>query len=401
LTTGLLLISHLPTALIIAPIAAACVAGLCIVHRPDAKAVGLVALGAGLGVGLAAFYLMPAILELGTIKIGNLIRGGFDYHAHFVAPERWFDWSWGYGTSGTGVDDELSMQIGVVQWAVLGGAVIVLALSRLRHRTAAAPAMIAGCLAIVAGSLFLMTSASVRVWETIAPLTFIQFPWRLLMVPVLACGVLAATLLSAISHPTRQALLVLCVVAIQWHVTQPYRAMAAAREREPIRLDLPFWRIPGDGKWAFREAAYDPVTVQGDARPASGRWTIPEDKGEVIRASVSDDRLDLDVRAEEPVKLVINSPFVPGWRIAVDGHRVFPSIQSPSGYMEIQVAAGAHRVEAVFADTRLRAVAELITLISVLVLLAVASSPAWRLVRHSRSALDTIKSWSASLRSRP
>ncbi len=72
------------------------------------------------------------------------------------------------------------------------------------------------------------------------------------------------------------------------------------------------------------------------------------------------------VRAAEPVRLVINSPFLPGWRIFLDGRPVSPSIRSDSGYMEVRVPVGSHQVEAVFGKSGVRAAAEMVTLISVL-----------------------------------
>jgi hypothetical protein len=204
-------------------------------------------------------------------------------------------------------------------------------------------------------------------------MAFIQFPWRLLMVPALACGVLAAILLSAVRHPTRQALLVLSAVAIQWYVTEPYRTMASVRQREPIRIDEPVRELGDNGeRWAFREAAYDPVSVRVRTGPTRGRWTVAQGRGDVTPTSVTDDRLELAVRADEPLHLVINTAFVPGWRVWLDEQSVAPSVLAPSGYMEVRVPAGSHRVEAVFTNSPLRAAAEVITLISVALWLAVA-----------------------------
>src|SRR5207244_4008379 len=79
-TTGVLIISHLPTAVIVAPLAAAYLVGSWLVHRRPAHVVGRAVTGALLGAGLAAFYVAPALLELNAIKMSGMTAGYFDYH---------------------------------------------------------------------------------------------------------------------------------------------------------------------------------------------------------------------------------------------------------------------------------------------------------------------------------
>ncbi len=76
LTTGLLLISHLPTGVIVAPLAAASRTRF-LAGSPSRRLrrMGLVALGAAMGAGLAAFYVVPAIAELDAIQMSRLTSG--------------------------------------------------------------------------------------------------------------------------------------------------------------------------------------------------------------------------------------------------------------------------------------------------------------------------------------
>jgi hypothetical protein len=372
LTTGLLLITHLPTAVIVAPVAAAYILGWVAVHRGEARLAWLVVVGVVIGVGLATFYVVPAISELSAVKIRTLTSAYFDYHNNFVRPSSWVDWSWGLGGADARQADHMSVQIGIVQWIVLAAAVAALAVPPVRRRMASSLIPVAGWLIVAGGALFMMTAASVRVWESIGPLAFIQFPWRYLILPVLACSVLAATLLSGIRHQTTQALVVLCVLSLQWYVTRDYRLVAWTRERIEVGIDDPAWASTANARRsAYREAGYDPVSVPHEGgRPANGRWTVRTGRGNVSAISEADARLRLAVVAPEPMTLVVNSPFVAGWRIAVDDRPVAPAICADSGYMEVPVPAGSHRVEAVFGKTRVRAVSDLITLISFCVWLA-------------------------------
>ncbi len=383
LTTGLVLISHLPTAEILAPVAAGYLAAASFLHRRPARRVWLALAGAFTGAALAGFYIVPAILELDAIKIRHMTAGYFDYERHFVRPAWWFDWSWGYGGSGVGAQDQLSLQLGIVQWFVLASALVLLAVPGLRRRAGAAPSAVLAWLLVVAGSLFMMTTPSSPIWNVVEPMAFIQFPWRLLMLPVLACAVLSAIVLSAVRHRATQAAAVLCVVALQWYVTLNYRDLAWTHERAAIAIDDPGWPSTANARrWASRESAYDPVAVAGNPHPATARWRLTEGHGMVEASIATDTRLRLETEAWEPLTLDITSPFVPGWRISVDGETVSPCIESRSAYMQVSVPPGLHTVDAVFSNTRVRTAGNTATLLGVAVCLLLAYSE----VRRPRDA---------------
>jgi hypothetical protein len=378
LTSACLAVSHLPTALIIAPVFAAAIGGSWVVHRWPLRRLGNLGAGLILGAGLSAFYLLPAVLQLEAIQIDRVTTEGFDFHRHFVRPEWWFDRSWGYAGSGEGAEDQMSLQLGRVQWSVLLAALVSVAASSFRRRLAVSAAGILVWLAVVGGALFMMTAPSAPIWEAVGPLVFVQFPWRLLMVPAIACGVLAAMLLSCIRERTVQAMLVLCVVAVQWYETKPYREMASTRERATVAIADPAWPAAnGVATPPFREAAYDPVSVRREPAPAPGRWAI-ESVADVTALSVTDAEIELSITAPQSVTLVIHSPFVPGWHVRVDRESVAPEIDVESGYMRVHVPAGTHRVHAAFERDGVRLLAELITLLSGLTLVLVAGASACR-----------------------
>jgi hypothetical protein len=396
LTTAVLLISHLPASLIVAPVTAAFTIGLYLVHRPGPERLGLVAAGAILGAGLAAFYVVPAIVELDQVQISRLTRAYFDYKLHFVRPEWWIDRSWGYGGSGFDEPDRLSLQIGIVQWVIIGAGVIALAVPAVRRRCGSRLLPIAGWLAVAGAAMFMMTGASAGVWAVITPLSYIQFPWRFLMLPAIACAVMAATLLSAIRDRMTQALIVLCVVTFQWYITEEYREMAATRERGEIAIDDPAWRATASARrWAFREAGYNPASVTyPDPKPLPyERWTLIGGYADVSTISATDASVRLRVDAPAPVTVVINSPFFAGWRVSLDDQPVTPAILPESGYMAVPVPAGPHRIDAVFGRSGVRAGAELLTLGSLTVWIILLS---WDLTRRRRILSDVAASSTAA-----
>jgi hypothetical protein len=111
------------------------------------------------------------------------------------------------------------------------------------------------------------------------------------------------------------------------------------------------------------------------------RWTLVGGFADVSTISATDASVRLQVRAPEPVTLVINSPFFPGWRVSLDDQPISPTIRPESGYMEVAVPAGPHRVDAVFGRSAVRAGAEILTLISLMVWILLLS---WDVIRRRR-----------------
>jgi hypothetical protein len=100
--------------------------------------------------------------------------------------------------------------------------------------------------------------------------------------------------------------------------------------------------------------------------------------------SVTDARLRLETEAWEPLILDINSPFIAGWRISLDGQPVSSCIEHRSGYMQVFVPAGVHTVDAMFGNTWVRAAGNMVTFLGVVGCLLLAYSEVQR--RRRRDA---------------
>ncbi|MBS1820224.1 MAG: hypothetical protein JSU08_20015 [Acidobacteria bacterium] len=371
LFTALLLICHLPTALIMSGVIAVVMLSTAASGGTSASRVGLVLLAGLLGAGLASFYVVPALVERDAVNMHRMTTGAFDYHRHFVNPAWWFDWSWGYGGSGTGEANQMSMQIGVAQWVVIAAATVAPLLPAWRRRAAVPWHVPVALLLALAGAMFMMTASSAVVWERVTPLAFLQFPWRLLMVPTVICAVLTAVVLSALDRSAAAFAVVMLLVAGQWWLTTPYREMALARQRELMAIDDPQW-VP-EPRLAFHEPAYDPVSVTAPARPQQARASaLPADSAEVVVDEATDARLVVSVRAARPTSLTIGTPSFPGWQVLVNDRPSRPGLAPGTGYMVVPLPAGAHHIRVQLTRTWSRLAGEVTSLLSGLVVLALA-----------------------------
>jgi len=363
---GLVVVCHLPSALILGPVALAYVIYLLLARQVTARRAATLAPAVVCGVGMAAFFLWPAIAELDAIAIGRLTSGYQDYHRHFLQPWQWFVDTPGYGYSRPGAEGEMPFHLGVVQWLGIGGAIVLLAVPRLVGRVGSRKSELAWWLSLVLVAAFMTTAVSAPVWELVAPLAFLQFPWRFLMLSPIACAGLVALLVSLVGDRTSRALIVVCLAVIQGYMSADQLRLARAVPREERAIDDPDWRRSDNARrTAFIDRGFDPVGTEVPPSPPSGRWGIVAGNGVLAGELIKDHELMLTAATDDGLRVVINSRYLPGWRVLIDGREAAVAVQPEYGYMEIDVPPGTHHIHAVFGDTPTRALANWTTALSV------------------------------------
>jgi hypothetical protein len=362
--SGAMLLCHLPTVLMFLPVYVTYAGWVWVSGATRTRWVARVAAAAVLGLGLAAFYVVPALLELHLTKMRALTAGYFDYRQHFVVAWQWFRPAWGYGGSEPGSADGMSFQVGLVQWAAVGAGVAAAARA-VRGGASDQVRWLAYWLGILAAALFMTSAASAVIWTLLPPLAFIQFPWRFLSVVSLAVAMAAAHALSSIRRPAAQAAVVLCVAAGLWWQTQALLKPASYLPRAAMYIDNAGWRDARDAtRLAFSEPGYYPSTAAQVPEGYVERWEITRGTGTVSPRTVLDDRLVVDVHSRDGIVLTIRSHGFPGWRVLIDGRSTHWTYDPDFGFIVIDVPPGAHTVDAAFGDTPVRAWANRISLLS-------------------------------------
>jgi hypothetical protein len=145
------------------------------------------ALGLGLGIGLSAIFVLPALLEYRYVRVDQWTGGRYAFGSDFVYFFQLFSPRWGFGASIPGPDDQAGFQLGLVPVVLF-----VLSFFAVPHipeaNTRRVLRFFQGMVLVVA---FLMTPASKWIWRTIPLSSFAQFPWRL--------GVLTTTGLAVVA----------------------------------------------------------------------------------------------------------------------------------------------------------------------------------------------------------
>jgi hypothetical protein len=363
----LMLLCHLLSSLIFAPIMTAYA-----LHRlavaPTRRRVALLALGSVLGLGMAAFFILPSMLELHLVSIGRMTSGDADYQRHFVAASQWLSSAWGYGASVPGLGDGLSFRIDVTQWLAIVLAASILISGRLSGRRHPHAGALAFWLAIVLAAMFVMTEWSAPLWRSIAALRYLQFPWRYFMVISVGTAALAALVLSSVKSRTTQALIVMVIVVAQYWQHHDHLKPLQYFPRQALNIDNPRWaeiEAAGIGMRAFIERGFTPVDARQLAPQGIGRWTITQGEADVRAIRETDDRLQLEINASSGAQVRINTHYFAGWVASIDGAPIEIGVDRRYGFMNIEVPAGTHHLDTAFTNTPVRSTANAISAASI------------------------------------
>ncbi|VAW37870.1 hypothetical protein MNBD_CHLOROFLEXI01-345, partial [hydrothermal vent metagenome] len=146
-----------------------------------------------LGLGTAAFFWLPVLLERNAVNLNTLIGAGdnYDFRSHFLswrellAPTLRLDWG--------ATEPVFRFNLGLAQWLFAGIGLLLLLLRRTKHLAQTLFFALA-----TAVFIFMLLPTSTFVWEAIPFLSFFQFPWRLLGGTAALLAILAGAGLEAL-----------------------------------------------------------------------------------------------------------------------------------------------------------------------------------------------------------
>jgi len=306
------------------------------------------------GFALAAFFWVPALLE-GKYTLRNIVTKG-DYVGNFVSLTRLLYGKWSYGISG-----EFSVQIGIMQWlsVILSVPLFIFFLKKKNPYWQ----LLAGCWVFFFVAIFLMVPVSSFVWSKVTLLQNFQFPWRFLAVTVFVTAVFGALVVSILPKKIMLGAVIvssICLLAFNssyWHAngylfkpekfyTGVYAGTTDTGESSPI--------------WSVRFMEHTP---KAHLEVLDGSAKITEEKRTATQ------HLYL-VSAAKNSFLRENTLYFPGWKILVDGVSVPIQFQDPNnrGVMIFSVPSGRHSVSVIFTETKLRLIADWVSLLTFLML---------------------------------
>jgi hypothetical protein len=319
-------------------------------------------LALALGMGMAAFFLLPAFLEKSLVQTEALTRFELDFRAHFVTLKQLFlDRFWGYGASTLGPVDGISFQLGWPHWwlALLAGVSLFIGKDKkLRILTL-------GLMLLFAVSAIMTHNKSAFIWERIGILKYFQFPWRFLSLAVICSSLLGGIIVFSLREKWRipAALFIVALTFLfNWEYFRPKEFYYFLNDNE--KLSGPLWEeqqkgaildyLPRTALEPQEKAPSRPYVVAGGA---ALKDFINKSNGFSFTAEVGK-----SAQVEIPVF------YFPGWKVQVDGKDVPVSFENILGRIAINLEPGSHEVKGSFGSTPVRTIANTISLGSLFLL---------------------------------
>lgn len=356
LAYGALILTHLPSALILSCVMAGHALAQAIYTRSAAL---LLPTGCGmvLGLVLTAVYLLPALSLQYLTNISALWMGRRHYSEHFLF----------HGSSKAFLADIQTMLL--VTTAAGVAVSVYVCVSRPRQRAVA--------LALLAASVacwILMTPISQPLWRVLPILYKIEFPWRLgIVIDLLTALAIAMASAVALESSRRlpivaMALLVAALgsanILFMWqghYGQQSFRRPAQVAEVQ---------NVIGNGQ---NTAEYQLVRQIGKRPSDPSQWAAPAqiDVGQVRVAAWQNRRIVLQVSTETAATLTIRQNFVPLWQArASDGTSLTVAPSRDSGLLQVKVPKGETEVRLILDEPASERIGYGVTIFGLIAILA-------------------------------
>ena len=303
------------------------------------------------GLMLAAFFLLPALVEGSRYTLrdivtkGNLV--GFESFSRLL----WSPWNY----LGTG---SFCVQLGVLQWlAVFSAPFLIWFFWRKKDKNWL---FLLFLYLVFWMAILMMMPISQSLYPHLPLINKFQFVWRFLSLAIFPPVIFLAAWFSLLPQKYKPLflgfflLMALLLNQNYWHAKSfSYRDESFYAGIYPGTTDTgesaPIWSI------RFMEE-YSQAPLE-----------VVEGKAEIEIGERTTTKHEYRVKTETPTRLVENTLYFPGWQVLVDGQSTEIQFQDPAyrGLMTFNLSPGEHQLVIRFQETKFRFVSNLISLLGV------------------------------------
>ena len=363
LSLAALLTSHNITTLIFIPVIVLWTVFLYFYHQGSPtlslrkKAVSVL-IGNIWGFLIASFFIIPAWFERKYVHIETLLQGYFNYLAHFVSIKQLlFSSYWGYGSSELGPYDDMSLSIGLIHWILPFVCLILLTiLKRKKQYLKVVFFTLVGWLA-----LFMTHSRSSLIWERVDIFSYLQFPWRFLILATFAFSVAAGAI--GLTFPKKGKLPFLATTFLVI-ITLLFNASFF----KPIKwIEITDKEKFFGGLWEKQQtiSIFDYLPIYAKFPPAQRAPKEPETvsgQAEIVKGEKGTNWQNWKIKVlSDTSRIQLSLFYFPGWEVRVDDGEEVISYNNELGLITFSVDEGEHNIEAKLTDTPVRRYANLLT----------------------------------------
>jgi hypothetical protein len=379
------------------------------------RRLGLTLFATGLGLGLSALFWLPAFGERDQIRLEGITAGFFDFRQSFISLAELVAAPRPLDLAAMNPEFPLALGLGQLAGAVLAILFLVVGtgLVPLAGR-ATAPRHLPGTVArflkqpvqahliffglALTAYAFLALPGSRTLWETIPLLELAEFPWRMLGPAVMAAAFLSGGTFYLLSKQLRNLnprlpiktisrlnAIVLLIGILSFVIFNLYYLVPAQfiRWGTPSIEDAFAYEVQSGAigttstgeflpRWAERFPA--PEALQPDYEAGRRPQKVdpaslpPAASAKMLAHRAQSDRIEIET--PEAFGATIRTLYWPGWEARLDGRPLPIAVTALTGLIRVDIPPGQHQLELRLADTPLRNIANIISMLSLVIWLA-------------------------------
>jgi len=351
----------------------------------------------------SSFYILPIFFEQNLTRVNAIFTDYFDYRLHFVYIRQLFWDNWAYGGSAWGTADDISFFLGYGQLLAIITLILIM-LNKLYLAFAAKlrnkeykkllfnhpfkNLLIVFVFFII--TLFLTLQKSQLLWSVLPVFTYLQFPWRWFGASFFFLATSFAAGLFLLKRPSIRYLLVLLITLVTLTNFRYFRAEKIINNPEDYYTDQ---KISIAGEISKILPDYIPLQMADQKLLAEFNQQYPEPivwlEKEDTALSNNDNKSDannmsdikiIDAQLEKKQsqreiwsfnleeEQLVNFKIAnfPGWKAKVNGQNT-EVLSSPNlGNIQLALPAGELEVELYFTESKLRLIADCLSLCGLL-----------------------------------
>ncbi|ABF41734.1 hypothetical protein Acid345_2733 [Candidatus Koribacter versatilis Ellin345] len=331
-----------------------------------------------LGLGLAAFYLVPAIYEQQWVQVSAAVAAGASPRDNLL-----------FARTGDLERDAVLFRTSIFALIEFCAAVVCVGLAKpLRRSLLQLYNVLLSAIVLV---VILLSPLSLPLWKYLPKLQFVQFPWRWLLVLNVAMMFFAAVAFARtrISRLAVFAIIPLVIAICYWKFQQPIYP-----EDRPVALA----QAVGDGAGYEGTDEYTPTQADNSnfapymARIAVQITTENDEQRKVAPSTLAHSNADVwdtlhkhfTMDSQVPTRSTLRLLDYPAWQVTVDGTPFQQTYDQADGRMIVALPAGHHEVDISYRKTPDRRWGQWISLFALILTIGI-----YAMARSDRRSLPT------------
>jgi hypothetical protein len=330
--------------------------------------------GTALGLGLAAFYILPAAYERRYVQIAMAIIPNMRIQDNFL-----------FHHTGDMPHDQVLHTASLIAATLIAATIITLTTLRLTQkarvphpsqsyregwdpRTSISQNILIPLTTLTIVITLLLTPITTLLWTHAPELAFLQFPWRLIALLVAVLALAIALALAPINlKPSSTAALTLITAAV---LTYPAYILfhQTCDEEDTVQARLAVFQ---SNHGAEPTDEYTPITADNDALAHTNPpyWLSQDPNAKAPGNSQPGPApTHLTANAPAPEDIIFNLRDYPAWRITLNGTPITDHIQRDDGLIAFPIPTGPSTINIAYAQTRDQTLGDILSLASLALL---------------------------------